>query len=104
MLSPHKAYEVRLTMVRPTVFEKVGQLVVERAPAISALDDNALDMPLVDLGLDSLEIVDLLFSLEEAFSIQISDEALLTQDQWMHSVRTLCAFIDDCVGRNGHNG
>lgn len=57
------------------VFDKVKEIVAERLD----VTDNEITMEAVitdDLGADSLDVVDLVMDLEDAFSIEIPDEAM----------------------------
>ncbi len=57
------------------MFEKVKSLLVEEL-SVSA-EDITLEAELVnDLGINSLELADLVFLCEEKFSIQIDDEQI----------------------------
>ncbi len=57
------------------MFEKVKALLIEEL-SVSA-DDITMDAELVnDLGINSLELADLVFLCEEKFSIQIDDEQI----------------------------
>jgi acyl carrier protein len=47
-----------------------------------------------DLGVDSLGVVEVLVAIEDIFSVTISDEELLSQEEWMLTVRTLTEFVD----------
>ena len=55
------------------VFEKVREILCEQLeidPDEITLDTNIID----DLGADSLDVVDLVMSIEESFDIEIPDE------------------------------
>lgn len=57
------------------VFDKVKEIVAERLD----VTDDEITMEAVitdDLGADSLDVVDLVMDLEDAFSIEIPDEAM----------------------------
>ena len=57
------------------VFEKVRQILMEQLD----LEENQIKMDssiIDDLGADSLDIVDLVMSLEEEFDTEIPDEAI----------------------------
>lgn len=57
------------------VFEKVRQILMEQLD----LEENQIKMDssiIEDLGADSLDIVDLVMSLEEEFDTEIPDEAI----------------------------
>lgn len=57
------------------VFEKVQDIIVEQLDADK--DDVKLDASIVDdLGADSLDLVDLVMSIEEEFDLEIPDEAV----------------------------
>lgn len=55
------------------VFEKVKSIIAEQL----GLDENTINMDSLfmdDLGADSLDVVELIMALEEAFDIEIPDE------------------------------
>lgn len=57
------------------VFDKVKDIIVDQLDA----DEDAVKMESViidDLGADSLDVVDLVMSIEEEFDIEIPDEAV----------------------------
>lgn len=57
------------------VFEKVKNILVEQLD----VDESAVTMEAMiadDLGADSLDVVDLLMSLEDEFSVEIPDEEI----------------------------
>ena len=57
------------------VFEKVQDIIVDQRDADK--DDVKLDSSIVDdLGADSLDLVDLVMSIEEEFDLEIPDEAV----------------------------
>ncbi len=57
------------------VFEKVQDIIVDQLDADK--DDVKLDSSIVDdLGADSLDLVDLVMSIEEEFDLEIPDEAV----------------------------
>lgn len=45
------------------------------------------------LGLDSLGIIECLTALEDTFGIQLSDDDLMKQEEWMQTVESLTEFI-----------
>lgn len=47
----------------------------------------------VDLGLDSLAMIELLIAIEETFEIFITDEDLINQDQWMQTVNSVIEYM-----------
>lgn len=51
------------------VQEKVIQIIAEQA--VLEVEDVSLDQSLADLGIDSLGLVELIFSIEEAFDIEV---------------------------------
>lgn len=57
------------------VFDKVKELIIDQLDA----DEDAVKMESViidDLGADSLDVVDLVMSIEEEFDMEIPDEAV----------------------------
>lgn len=57
------------------VFDKVKEIVAEQLDV--AEDQITMEAVITDdLGADSLDVVDLVMSLEDAFSIEIPDEAM----------------------------
>lgn len=72
------------------VFEKIKQILVEQ------LDLNANDITMDsvmtdDLGADSLDLVDLLMSVEDEFDIEVPDEDI----EKVKSVGDLVRYIED---------
>jgi acyl carrier protein len=59
------------------------------APAQGALDPEA---NLVDLGIDSLRLVELIISLEDSFDMLIPDEEMLAEN--FRTVGTIAALVD----------
>lgn len=49
-----------------------------------------LDSNLRDLGIDSLDVVDLIMDLEEELEIEFSDEELMS----IHTMKDVCDLID----------
>ena len=49
-----------------------------------------LDSNLRDLGIDSLDVVDLIMDLEEELGIEFSDEVLMS----IHTMKDVCDLID----------
>ena len=49
-----------------------------------------LDSNLRDLGIDSLDVVDLIMDLEEELGIEFSDEELM----YIHTMKDVCDLID----------
>ncbi len=49
-----------------------------------------LDSNLRDLGIDSLDVVDLIMDLEEELGIEFSDEELMS----IHTMKDVCDLID----------
>lgn len=53
-----------------------------------------LDSNLRDLGIDSLDVVDLIMDLEEELGIEFSDEELMS----IHTMKDVCDLIDKKEG------
>jgi len=72
------------------VFDKVKQIIVDELAV-----DEALVKPearlVEDLGADSIDAVELIMTVEDAFSIEISDEVL----QNIKTVSDLVSYIKD---------
>ncbi|CDR31295.1 Acyl carrier protein [Acholeplasma oculi] len=72
------------------VFDKVKQIIVDELAV-----DEALVKPearlVEDLGADSIDAVELIMTVEDAFSIEISDEVL----QNIKTVNDLVSYIKD---------
>lgn len=74
------------------MFEKVKALLVEEL-SVNA-DDITMDAELVnDLGINSLELADLVFLCEEKFSVQIDDE----QIKDLNTVGDVVAYMETLV-------
>jgi acyl carrier protein len=72
------------------IFEKVKGLIVDELAVDAALVNP--DARLVeDLGADSIDAVELIMTVEDAFSIEISDEVL----QNIKTVNDLVSYIKD---------
>ncbi len=72
------------------IFEKVRAILAEQLE----LDENTIEMGSLivdDLGADSLDIVDLVMSLEDEFDAEIPDEAIET----MKTVGDVVHFIEE---------
>ncbi len=74
------------------VFEKVRELLAEQLEVSE--DEISMDTHIVDdLGADSLDVVELITSLEEEYSIVITDEAI----RELYTVREVVEFIEKLV-------
>ena len=72
------------------VFDKVKDIIVEQLDVDAdkvALGSNIQD----DLGADSLDIVDLVMSIEEEFDIEVPDDAV----EGMKTVGDIVKYIED---------
>jgi acyl carrier protein len=75
------------------IFEKVRAILAEQLD----LDENTIEMDSAivdDLGADSLDIVDLVMSLEDEFDAEIPDEAI----ENMKTVGDVVHFLEDQQG------
>jgi acyl carrier protein len=88
--------------MKGTVKRDVGRVVVEILAEQAAMnpEDVRADATLADLGIDSLGVVEAIFSIEEAFDIQVpfnanqpeaSEFDINTVDSIIRSVETLIA-------------
>jgi acyl carrier protein len=68
------------------MFEKVKAIIVDQL-SISDEDIITVDTTLEDLGADSLDLVELVMTLEDEFNIQIEDDA-------MDSLKTVGDVLD----------
>jgi acyl carrier protein len=75
------------------IFQKVQDIVVEQL-SVSKDDVKAESSFANDLGADSLDTVELVMALEEAFDIEIPDEAAEQIDTVAKAVK----YIDEKVG------
>lgn len=74
------------------VFEKVRELLSEQLEVSE--DEITMDTHIVDdLGADSLDVVELITSLEEEYDIVITDEAI----RELYTVREVVDFIERLV-------
>ncbi len=72
------------------IFEKVRELIADQLSV--DLDDITLESVIVDdLGADSLDVVDLIMSFEDEFSLEIPDEAL----ESIKTVGDIVKYIED---------
>lgn len=73
-----------------TVFEKLQKIIAEQLEI--NINDITLDSNIVDdLGADSLDIVDLVMSVEDEFELEIPDEAL----EKISTVDDMVKYIED---------
>ncbi len=73
-----------------STFEKVKNMLVEKLGV--AEDKITLDSEIIkDLGADSLDLVEMLLSLEENFGVTVSDE----QTETIKSVKDIVEIIDN---------
>ena len=57
---------------------KIDEIVIERLSKASKNKEITLDSNLKELGLDSLDVVDLLMEMEEQFEIEFENEEMLS--------------------------
>ena len=57
---------------------KIAEIVIERLSKASKNKEVTLDSNLKELGLDSLDVVDLLMEMEEQFEIEFENEEMLS--------------------------
>ena len=57
---------------------KISEIVIERLSKASKNKEITLDSNLKELGLDSLDVVDLLMEMEEQFEIEFENEEMLS--------------------------
>ncbi len=77
------------------VFEKVRDIIVEVLDA--AADDVTEEASIIDdLGADSLDVVDLISSVEEEFDIEIPDEKV----ESIKTVGDIVAYIEGSVSED----
>ena len=73
-----------------SIFEKLQEIIADQLEIDAddiAYDSNILD----DLGADSLDVVDLIMSIEDEFGIEVPDEAL----ENIRTVEDMVKFIED---------
>ena len=73
-----------------TVFEKLQEIIAEQLEIDAEEIDYASNI-IDDLGADSLDIVDLVMSIEDEFGIEVPDEAL----EGMSTVEDMVKYIED---------
>ena len=74
------------------VFDKVRELLAEQMEVSE--DEISMDTHIVDdLGADSLDVVELITSLEDEYGIVITDEAI----RELYTVREVVEFIEKLV-------
>ena len=69
----------------------VTQIVIEALHARKAANSIGPDTRLDTLGLDSLNVVDVLLGLEETFGIAVEDEAI--EPEAVETIASLTAFV-----------
>ena len=72
-------------------FEKVAEIIADKAD--KAIEDITAEMTFADLGMDSLDTVDLLMGMEDAFGVTIE----MNED--MKTIGDVVKFID-AAGEN----
>lgn len=75
-----------------STFEKLQEIIAEQLEldeASIAYDSHILD----DLGADSLDVVDLVMSVEDEFEIEVPDEAL----ENIRTVEDMVKYIEDHI-------
>lgn len=73
-----------------TVFESMQKIIAEQLEL--DIDDIAITSDVIDdLGADSLDIVDLVMSIEDEFGIEVPDEAI----ENMRTVEDIVKYIED---------
>ncbi len=71
-----------------TIFEKVAEILAQHTDI--ALEEIKLESSFEDMGLDSLDIVDLVMTMEEAFDIKIElNEPVKTVDGLVKIIESL---------------
>ena len=73
-----------------SVFEKLQEIIAEQLEIDAEEIDYASNI-IDDLGADSLDIVDLVMSVEDEFGIEVPDEAL----EEMSTVEDMVKYIED---------
>ncbi|MBR6531443.1 MAG: acyl carrier protein [Clostridia bacterium] len=74
------------------IFEKLQSIIAEQLELDAdtiALDSHILD----DLGADSLDVVDLVMSIEDEFEVEVPDEAL----EKIRTVEDMVKYLEDRV-------
>ena len=72
------------------VFEKIKKIISEQLEVDQSIISEGSSIT-GDLGADSLDLVDLAMSIEDAFDIELSDEALAK----IRTVGDLASYIED---------
>lgn len=77
------------------VFDKVRDIIVEQLDA--AAEDVTAEASIIDdLGADSLDVVDLISSVEDAFDVEIPDEKV----ENIKTVGDIVAYIESAVSED----
>lgn len=83
--------------VESKVYEIIADILsVNNDEDIDSSDINS-DMSLYDLGLDSLDAVSLIMSIESEFDITISDEAADEAVEKITTVGDIISFVRNCI-------
>lgn len=83
--------------VESKVYEIIADILsVNNDEDIDSSDINS-DMSLYDLGLDSLDAVSLIMSIESEFDITISDEAADEAAEKITTVGDIISFVRNCI-------
>jgi acyl carrier protein len=76
----------------------VRELIVEVAPAGQPLTAIHTSSKLqADLGFDSLAIMELVVALENSWSFQVPDFALIEHDKWFADVQSVIRLVRHCI-------
>lgn len=73
-----------------TVLEHLQDIIKEQKLKVNQLDEKALNLPFKDLGLDSLDLYQIVVLLEKRLNIQLSDEVLMR----LRTINDLLAVIE----------
>ena len=87
------------TVKRDDVFQKVKDIVIDALHAQGAANEINEDTYLGNLGLDSLNVVDVLLGLERDFDISFDDDEL--DFEALETLGSLTDFVLQSVGHNG---
>lgn len=74
------------------IFEKLKEIIADQLELdadIISLDSHILD----DLGADSLDVVDLIMSIEDEFGVEVPDEAL----EEIRTIEDMVKYLEDRV-------
>jgi acyl carrier protein len=95
-LSKRKEDIAKRETKRQEIFLKVKEVLIEQLGVLAKIDITLHTRLVADLGVDSLDTVELVMKLEEKFSIEIPDE----DAELMKTVKDVVDYIENAILKN----